>query len=443
MVVICHAGPAISEPLEDRLRGLGYENVAVEAHGDSMLVVWCENRRARYVPEWILHALYVSAKNARESFGDQARVRLIAQKFAQPVVLLEASAGAVVRWMNGRLSSEMFRDSLDVRFSGGSRAVRRTNSSLRRVDMAVGPGRLLYELNVPNSFLNMQLDVSGEFSTALAPGLDAYGRFFVPLHRIGDRSSSDYRYGEIRPGSMMLSYFRSLGSPSAFATVTVGAFELGNSLHDSYGAVIDVHQFSTDGVWSIGGQVGYLGYLTYEVSNGQFGHRRIWRIGNEAPDRVPYSGMVTYRFSSADLIITARWGRFLGGDRGWRMDIDRRFGEIGLAIFGIKSDGRYWDADRVDRENVRLLGGVRIRIPLGPRRNGMPDRFRVRSTDFLEWYYRYRPGNVGIDVATKHQVSDLVDGYYPTTIENNLGRVRKLLKSSILGRREELGSTNR
>jgi len=111
------------------------------------------------------------------------------------------------------------------------------------------------------------------------------------------------------------------------------------------------------------------------------------------------------------------------------MDVDRSFGEIKLAVFGIKSDGYSDFLKRVDRQNTRLLGGLRMEVPVPPRERGMPDRFRVTSTPAFAWSYRYRVGDVGVEVATKYSVEDVIGGYNPVTVANNLERARRQLRA--------------
>lgn len=415
----------------------GYENIAVQTT-DDVLVVWCENRRIRYPVAWMVEALWLVSS----SVSAERRVRVIAQKLAMPVVSLEAHAGDVVEWMGGALPTDEFRRGLVVEYAGSSRPPGRLNPSLRRADLILGPGRLLTEFGLPGEiWVRANFDASAELTTALAAGLTAYGRVFIPLHHKGGPVDNEDRYLELRPGSFLLSYFHPLG-PSGFSTVTAGVFELRNWRYDSYGVVVDMRQSTSDGRWAIGGSFGHLGSATYRVlSSNDRPHRyRIWEIV-WPPDEWPYGAFIEYRFEGLDLHLTARWGRFLADDRAWRLDVERKFGEFSLTIFGIKSD-----AGGVDPNNVRLLGGVRMEVPLYPREQGMPSRLRVASAGSYAWAYRYRVGHVGVDVDTGHRVSDVVEGYTPTQVRNNLERARAQVRAFRLqegrSRREVTTSTN-
>jgi len=429
---------AISQFRRDLLR-LGYENVALETT-DSTLVVWCENRRIRYPVVWMVEALSLAAS----SVPREHRVCVVAERFARPVVSLAARASDVVAWMEGAVPTSAFRDRLTVAFAGDRQPPGRLNPSLRRVDLMLGPGRLLTELGLPGDWIRATFDVSAELTTALAPGLIAYGRMFVPLHHRGGPVDNEERYNEVRPGSFLLSYFHSLG-PSAFSTVTMGMFELRNWQYDSYGVMVDLFHATPDGHWVIGGAIGYLGSATYRVLDDRPERYRVWEIV-WPPKDWPYQAVIGYRFDGFDLHVTARWGRFLAKDRAWQLDVERKFGEVSVTIFGIKSDDRVGGADPVDRNNVRLLGGIRMQVPLYPRERSMPSRLRVTSAASYVWTYRYRAGHVGVNVESGHRVEDIIEYYNPTYIRNNLERARTQIRASRLqegrGRREVTTSAN-
>jgi len=409
--------------LAHQLQSLGYENICVETT-DSTLVVWCENRRIRYPVVWMVEALALAAA----AVPPETEVRVVAEKLARPVVSLAAKADDVRRWMSGELPTEEFRERLEVAFSGSDSPSARENPSLRRVDLTIGPGRLLSQFGVPGVWIKAHFDVSAELATALAPGMTAYGRMFVPLHNRGGPVDGDDRYNELRLGSFLVSYFHSISS-IAFSTVTAGLFELGNWRYDSYGVMLDLRHYTPDGRWTIGGSVGCLASARYRVLNDRTDRYRVWEIA-WPPRNSPYEALISYWHEGFDLRITGRWGRYLNGDHAWKLEIERTFGEVGLAVFGIKSDAQFSGADRVDRQNVRLLGGVRIEIPLYPRQRGMPERFRVTSASTFAWTYRYRVGHVGVDVATKHGVEDLIAGYNPSAVRNNLERARAQVRAS-------------
>ncbi|HPU84276.1 MAG TPA: YjbH domain-containing protein [Candidatus Latescibacteria bacterium] len=406
----------------DRLRSAGYENLACETT-DSSVVVWCENRRIRYPVVWMIEALSVAASAA----PDDVMVHVVAERLAIPVTGLSARAGDIRAWLNGSVGTEEFRRSIRVEFAGSERPPERHSSSLRKVDLAIGPGRILSEFGLPGVWIRANFDVSAEISTAFLPGLNASGRMFFPAYNTGGPVDNDSRYNELRPGSMLLSYLRPVGR-SGFLSFCGGMVEMANWRYDSYGVVVDAKQYSSDGSWGVGGSLGYVAPGRYQVLNDRTQRYRswifVWPLHN-----TPYEAWASYRVTGFDLRMTARWGRYLVGDRAWRMDVERSFGETKITVFGIKSDGYSDYLKRVDRQNTRLLGGVRMEIPLPPRERGMPDRFRVTSAPAFAWSYRYRVGDVGVDLVTRQAVEDHVGAYNPITIYNNLERARSQVRA--------------
>ena len=408
-----------------QLEARGYENIDAQLVGD-VLVVWCENRRIRYPVTWMSEALWLAAS----SVSPERRVRVVAEKFGRPVVALEARAEDVVRWMAQELPTALFRDLLTAEYAGDEYPAERANSSLRRVDLTLGPGRLLSQFGLAGAWIKADFDASARLTTALAPGLAASGWMFIPLYNKGGPVDVEDRYSEVRPGSFLVSLFQPLGR-STFSTATVGAFELGRWQYDTYGVTVDVDHATLDGRWTVGASVGYLGSATYRVRSDRPppGERyRIWEIV-WPPDIWPYEARVAYRFDGLDFHVIGRWGRFLNGDRGWRLDLRRNFGEVEVTVFGIKSDYRLGGADPVDRNQVRLVGGMRLEVPIFPRQRGMPRRFRVTPAQSFAWSYRYRPGDSGIDVTTEYRVEDLVGEYNPGDLRNNLDRARAQVHS--------------
>jgi len=149
----------------DRLRSAGYENLACETT-DSSVVVWCENRRIRYPVVWMIEALSVAASAA----PDDVMVHVVAERLAIPVTGLSARAGDIRAWLNGSVGTEEFRRSIRVEFAGSERPPERHSSSLRKVDLAIGPGRILSEFGLPGVWIRANFDVSAEISTAFLQG---------------------------------------------------------------------------------------------------------------------------------------------------------------------------------------------------------------------------------------------------------------------------------
>ncbi len=399
----------------------GYENVAARVTHDSA-VIWCENRRIRFTPEWIVEALTVGA----ERVPFEMTVRVVAMRHARPISSFEARAEDILAWAEHRMPTAEFRDRLVSSMAGDDHPPERRNSSLGRFDLALGPGRFPAALGISGIWMQAVFDVGARLSTTMAPGVIGSGQMFVPIYvhngpvPVGSRGN--LRNSEIRPGTIAVSYFRPLGQ-NGFSTVTVGTYELGNPMYDSYGVVLSVREYSPSGRWSFGAQIGSIGRSAYLVETDQLGRYRVWEL-SWPPNDIAYQAEIGYRVTGVDLSIDGRWGRFVNGDRGWRVDINRRFGEVGVTVFGLRSNGVFRRADGYVPNDTRLLGGLRLEVPLPPRRRSMPSPLRVTTSDSYRWAYRYRVGHVGAGLSTGFDVDDLVGDYNPIVVENNLDRVQ-------------------
>ena len=416
---VCRSGPSSCTDLACALETRGYENVVV-SEGDGELRVWCENRQNRFPAAWIIEALALASEHAEPG----TTVRVVALKYAQPIVSVQADAADVCAWVSGEMPTAQFEGRLTATYDGTARPpTSPAVSSLRRADLVIGPGRIRTEIGLPQQYFRAALDVGLLARSHLARGLEGSAEVYVPLHSIGDPISGDYRYEEIRPGTAALCYLRPLGQ-AAFSTFTFGMYDQGNRVYDNYGAVFDFRQFSSDGKWSIGFSLASIGFLAYQVNDLPSGRERVWAVEGGFPDRVRYMAQIGRRFDSVDLELTARWGRFVGGDRGWRFDVSRRFGEIRIDIYAIKSNGEFEVIYSPEDDYVRLMGGALIEIPLFPRRRAAPARFRVVPKETFSWNNRYRTGETGVEIMTLHRVEDILPLYSPSAIRANLDRVR-------------------
>jgi hypothetical protein len=171
--------------------------------------------------------------------------------------------------------------------------------------------------------------------------------------------------------------------------------------------------------------VGYLGQSSYVIDVESSRVARVWDI-RYPMHRIPYFAEVGYRFSGVDFGLNIRWGRFLLGDRGWRMDVERKFGEVGVTIFGLRTDGRIrGGSDPPQTRDRRLLGGIGLEIPLPPRRRGLPAALRVTTSRSFQWQVRYRSGQIGARLPADYSVEKMIGEYNPVVVRNNLERVRK------------------
>jgi hypothetical protein len=171
----------------------------------------------------------------------------------------------------------------------------------------------------------------------------------------------------LRPGQVTLNQVVRLPR-GVFVSATAGTFN-----PDRYGADVEARAFLAGGRVTAGAELGVTGAAFY---------------GRDRWERTPMRDRtalvdVGWRVVPYDLLLRATAGAFLEDERGVRLDVARRFGELEIGWFLVASD---------EREN----GGFVLRIPLVPRSYGRPAPLRVRAAETYRWQYRYSgPGTAG------------------------------------------------
>ena len=138
------------------------------------------------------------------------------------------------------------------------------------------------------------------------------------------------------------------------------------------------------GRFEFGGRIGRTGFARYLDGEWQYASLDTWTRSVSAG----------YNVARYALSVRATYARFLRGDSGLIVDVDRHFGEFEIGFFGILSE---------EGENA----GFRIAIPLFMRRHMKPRRVRVRSADSFRWSYRYRGlTESGLRYETGHSLDE-------------------------------------
>lgn len=369
----------VAERATELLVAHGFANVAALAD-DGCLLVTYEN--ARYRDD--RRALREAAVLLRPLLAAGQRLVLVPTYRAIPLVaarLDAADAGHPARPMADGLEARPD-VSLDVAgvparlFAG-----RRASSSFGRVDVVVHP----WFQAVFGAFDNpvaSRTGVAPELRMDLRRGLSISAQALVTLQ--DDLPTGESR---VRPGLVTVNQLVRLPH-NVFVSATAGTFN-----PDRYGADVEARAWTPDGRLSVGAELGLTGAASYA--------RDGW---SRTPmrDRTALVD-VAWRVMPYDLLLRATAGAFLEDERGVRLDVSRRFGELEIGWFLLASE---------EGGN----GGVVLRIPLLPRTYGRPAALRVRPAETFRWQYRYRgfvPG--GWRYTTGSELLDLdqeITGFY-------------------------------
>jgi hypothetical protein len=233
--------------------------------------------------------------------------------------------------------------------------VARASGSAGRVDVVVHPWFQAIFGAYDNPVAS-RTGVAPELRMDVRPGLRLSAQLLVTLQ-------DDVPTGEsrLRPGQVTVNQVVRLPR-NVFVSATAGVFN-----PDRYGADVEGRAFLAGGRVTAGAELGVTGAASYA--------RGGWER-TPVRDRTALLD-VGWRVVPYDLLLRATAGVFLEDERGVRVDVARRFGELEIGWFLVASD-------------VGENGGFVLRIPLVPRTYGGPAPLRVRAAESYRWQYRYR-----------------------------------------------------
>ncbi len=377
-----------ADAIADSLRKLGYENVLARANDDTLYVVY-ENRRLRDDAQAIAQILRVAA-----SHSDSITVLALAPtKRRIPLVTVVFSkrppGNVPKRESNNRsaLGSRLFFWTTSCAHWSAEQAA---PSPLRKLDVILLP-QLKLQLGDMTDPVKYQLNLAPTLSTMPWSGGQIVLQIVLPVHNELSRAES-----RVRPGLLVMNQlWRLPWNWNTFVSVSGGYFT-----SYRYGLDLRVSTYPLRGRLAVFGSLGRTGYAFID------GHT----VYYSRFDRTTYSFSAWYHLSYSDLSLGAEIGQFLYGDKGWRVDIVRRFGEFRLGFFALLTE-------------LGRNGGFTLSIPLPPRTYAHPGRLRFRAARRFSWEYRYRAlRNPGITYWTGFN-DPLID-LDPPHLENQLDLFR-------------------
>lgn len=234
------------------------------------------------------------------------------------------------------------------------RGAPRGGSSFGWVDVAIHPW-LEASFGDYDNPIASRTGVAPEARVALWPGLTVAVQALFTLQ-------DDLPTGEprVRPGRVTVNQLARLPG-NVLVSATAGTFT-GNR----YGAEVEAAMYLAGGRLSVGGELGVTSALAYGRERWLYSTQGATTALLNAAVRLPVHG----------LEVRAAGGAFLGRERGVRLDLLRRFGELELGWFAVATG---------DGEN----GGVSIRLPLPQTRYARPGAIRLRAAESFPWQYRY------------------------------------------------------
>ncbi|MCX6303817.1 MAG: YjbH domain-containing protein [Bacteroidetes bacterium] len=384
--------PAVghSEAVAGELVKAGYENVRVLRKSDT-LFIGLENRVYRWEPRAAADVL----KRVMPGTDSAAIVSLTLLRTGIPVTTVIVSRRQYDNLLAGRVSAAGFSDSVaallsDRGYRGAAGRLRPLNPSFNKFDVVVAPQVKLQLGNFVHP-LEVQFNVAPAVNISFRRGMSLTAQVIFPVFNniIGDPEGNT-----IRPGLVVLSQAFRLPF-QFFTTVSAGYFT-----RNRYGVNGELRKFLLNGKVSLGGTLGYTGML--QLVHDEFNYSSI--------GLVTWFCDASWRYAPYDLTLRAGYGGFIGRDEGLRVDVSRRFGEVSIGFFAMRTAGV-------------MNGGFNFIVPLPPRRLGTKNRIRIRPAPYLPWEYRAKGlPSMGRTFSTGSGTDELLFNLNPDDIRKQLGK---------------------
>jgi len=377
---------SLADSFKHELTENGFENVSVILE-DSRVIIAYENRMYRNE----MRAMRKVMATLLPVVKEEMNITLIPQNRKIPLVAITILADRYLSFLNGKASNEKFASDIDVSLDVDSiwrkiQNTQKTNTSFYKFDI-VGHPQFKAQFGDYDEPVESQINLAPEIKTTLWKGMLLSAQLIIPLqNKLG--KEGDYW----RPGLFGINQtFRLPGN--SFVSGTIGYFT-----RHRYGTDLNIKKYFANGRWSIGANIGYTGYASYL--------KGIWYYSE--------MGLLTgffnveYRFSQYDLSLGTTYGKFLFGDKGWRLDILRQFGEVEIGFFALKTERG-------------SNGGFNLRIPIFPPKYLLTGPIRIVPAKAFPWEYRYRGLPLGgIQYKTGHSIDEFMKRLNPDYIKNQM-----------------------
>lgn len=399
--------PAAAEAIQAALTAGDFEDVEVRVRnshdrrfpGTTVVVAYTDRTRPRTPLAGLASALRLVAVHCP---ANGRNLQVVVKSRDVPVLYFTTRLDDYLKFVNFALSPEMYRARVSVSVTDplgqGNRQKRLAEltsvaglgtSSYFRPDVSITPV-FHYDLGHAADIVRTQMSLTADVDTQVARGtvleLQLARTLWTEFHRVGRREDLHFRRADLR-------HTRRLNDRT-FAQAALGYLKEG-----TYGLSGEFLQIRDHGRASLGIQAQALGST--------FTH---WSHRSALTD-------IRYRLPDLDLTASLKYGRFLGGDRGVELALDRRLGHHRMGLIGANTDyGSY--------------GGVRLTFPMGPTRYRSPRRQRVRvhAGDRFAWNYQSNADNDrGLKLVTGRELEQTLmqdERLYPPFVLRHIERLR-------------------
>ncbi len=349
--------------LQRKLIQQGFENVRVGTLDGEVLVIEYENNRYNHNQ---LDGLGLAmGMGSRMAPGHLTRIRVVLKAVRIPILRMEAPIEACRSFMGiGReiaLGSDRFAEKLSISTDGdlsegASFVGGNSNDSRFKPRLFLYPGLRTF-LGTELSALDYLVSLKAEARLQTWRGGVLSGRTDIPVFWSENFDSGEpfHRYREDPRLERVMFHQGFKPFPSVLNQVSAGMYQ-----EDNYGAMNETFWTLGQGRHRFGLKLGYFDDTDTDE------------------EREIYLGSYRYYLDAADLYLEGIYGKYWHQDRGVTAEVKRFFDDTAISFF----------YRHVGEDTGERAAGIRISLPLTPRRDMKPVHFQVRGSD--RWSYEHQ-----------------------------------------------------
>ncbi len=379
----------LTESIANNLTNEGFESVVV-VFGENSALITYENRVYRDE----LNAATVISKLFLQDVKDKEKLVLVPQNRNIPIVAIVIPLDEYSAYIEGESSVEQFRSKVYVTIDVDSiwdklNVRQRTARSYKKLELNF-KSRVRGLFHSRERIASWNVDLAPELSFTFAKGTRLMMEGIFPLFY-----QFDQRNKKVQLGRVILNHTRRF-THNYWLSASVGAFD-----RDRYGISAESIKFWMNGKFYITARLDYTGYLRY--TQGTWYYSKL--------NQLSYWGGLNYRFSKVDLLMRLGWGSYLIGDKAWKVDVLRSFGEFDLGFYGL------WDNFLHPSE---FLSGIYFRIPLPFFNSRIHNKIALRSQQYFYWGIQPHTDVAGRFIKSENFIEVYQKNLSPQYFKNNI-----------------------
>ena len=335
--------------LIENLQDIGYENLAIDSDRKDTLLIYYENRIFR--DEML--GLAVVAVLSSNVYPEKETIILCPQNRGIVLCNISMSNFLLTMYLKQEISETLFSSSLQFVNVQKSRNSQTWNDTNYKLDIKLSPGTMFRLGNYDDAFKytgSLMYDASISFW----PGNMVNIRYNIPM--INELKVYTYEPRIVRGTvSQVLRINR-----DALFSFSCGSFET-----DRWGFSGEIfHSFLNREIYS-GFSMDYTGFLLYQNNKWIYSKVETWT----------WKGYTRYNFSKIDATLELCIAKFIKGDQGFLIELDRYFNELQIGFYAAFTD-------------VDKFGGLQMRIPFAPLKRSPPKTIRFGPEKYASLNYR-------------------------------------------------------